>query len=558
MYVKVENTRLDYFRKNQETIRAELYQGILDTVDAGESCAANVGRRVILPPTYIGGPRDLKKRYLNAMTLVHEYGKPDLFVTMTCNVNWPEIKEQLGPGEEAQNRPDIVVRVFHGKLLSLKKQIMEKHIFGEVAAFIYVVEFQKRGLPHAHMLIILKPGSKIITPADFDRFVSAEIPRQENPALRALVLKHMMHGPCGQFNREYQCMKHKSSMGRCKYNYPKTFTAETTTNSDGYPEYRRRDDGQAAVVRKQTLDNRWVIPYNPFLLSLFDCHLNVEVCSTIQAVKYLYKYVYKGHDRISFNVIKGADPKPVDEIEQYQSGRWVSPCEAMWRLYGFELFETQPPVMVLPVHLQNMQTMRLHPDENLEAVVANEKRARTPLTEFFVENSKEGTEPLLYADFTKKYRWDKGQKRWFKRKIKLLVIGRVVFASPSEGERYFLRILLLHVRGPKSFKDLLTINGYTCATFQEAALKRHLIEEDNTVDLCLNEACEVQMPSALRHLFAIVLIFSQPKDPAELWTKYYCHLSEDFNRKFPNDPNKVSGNLRLRQLKYLWKLWGNH
>ncbi|XP_074306096.1 uncharacterized protein LOC141641325 [Silene latifolia] len=153
MYVKVENTRLDYFRKNQETIRAELYQGILDTVDAGESCGANVGRRVILPPTYICGPRDLKKRYLNAMSLVHEYGKPDLFVTMTCNVNWPEIKEQLGPGEEAQNRPDIVVRVFHGKLLSLKKQIMEKQIFGEVAALIYVVEFQKRGLPHAHIQI---------------------------------------------------------------------------------------------------------------------------------------------------------------------------------------------------------------------------------------------------------------------------------------------------------------------------------------------------------------------------------------------------------------------
>ncbi|XP_074306095.1 uncharacterized protein LOC141641324 [Silene latifolia] len=274
-------------------------------------------------------------------------------------------------------------------------------------------------------------------------------------------------------------------MGRGKYNYPKTFITETTTNSDGYPEYRRRDDGQAAVVRKQTLDNRWVIPYNPFLLSLFDCHLNVKVCSTIQAVKYLYKYVYKGHDRISFNVIISADPKPVDEIEQYQSGRWVSPCEAMWRLYGFELFETHPPVMVLPVHLQNMQTMRLHPEENLELVVANEKRARTPLTEFFVENSKEGTEPLLYADLTKKY------------------------------------------RGTKDRSD-------------EAALKRRLIEEDNTVDLCLNEACEVQMPSALRHLFAIVLIFSQPKDPAALWTKYYCHLSQDFNHKFPNDPNKVS------------------
>ncbi|XP_074293518.1 uncharacterized protein LOC141620583 [Silene latifolia] len=540
MYVKVENTRLDFFRNNQETIRAELYQGILDTVDAGECCAANVGRRVILPPTYIGGPRDMRKRYLNAMSLVQEYGKPDLFLTMTCNASWPEIKEQLGPGEEAQNRPDIVVRVFHAKLIALKKQIMEKHIFGEVAAFIYVVEFQKRGLPHAHMLLILKPAYKLNSPDTFDKFVSAEIPNSGYPTLRALVLKHMMHGPCGNFNPEYQCMKKKNSMGRCKYNYPKSFTDETTTNSDSYPEYRRRNDGQTAIVRKEKLDNRWVIPYNPYLLSMFDCHLNVEVCSTIEVVKYLYKYVYKGHDKISFNVVRSSDPKPVDEIEQYQSGRWVSPCEAMWRIYGFDLFETQPPVFVLPVHLQNMQSLRLNTEENLETVLANEKRARTPLTEFFAENSKEGDEQLTYGNFTKKYRWDKGQKRWFKRRTKLVVIGRIVFVSPSEGERYFLRILLLHVRGPKSFEDLRTVNGHTYTTFQEAALQRHLIEEDNTVDMCLTEACTVQMPCALRHLFAVLLIFCQPKDPADLWTKYYPHLSQDFQHKFPNEPNKVS------------------
>ncbi|XP_021770603.1 uncharacterized protein LOC110734763 [Chenopodium quinoa] len=70
MYVKLENTRLDFFRKNLQTIRDDLYQGLLDTIDCGENCAANVGRRIILPATFIGGPRDLKKRYLNAMSLV--------------------------------------------------------------------------------------------------------------------------------------------------------------------------------------------------------------------------------------------------------------------------------------------------------------------------------------------------------------------------------------------------------------------------------------------------------------------------------------------------------
>ncbi|XP_010669706.1 uncharacterized protein LOC104886876 [Beta vulgaris subsp. vulgaris] len=106
MYVKIENTRLDFSRYNQETIRADLYQGILDTLESGENSAANVGHRVILPPSFLGGPRDMKKRYLNAMSLVQRYGKPDLFIIMTCNVNWPEIKKELAVGEEAQNRPN--------------------------------------------------------------------------------------------------------------------------------------------------------------------------------------------------------------------------------------------------------------------------------------------------------------------------------------------------------------------------------------------------------------------------------------------------------------------
>ncbi|XP_074300734.1 uncharacterized protein LOC141632044 [Silene latifolia] len=233
MYVKIENTRLDYFRNNQETIRADLYQGILDTVGAGEHRAANIGKRVILPPTFLGGPRDMKKRYLNSMALVHRFGKPDLFVTMTCNANWPEIKDQLASGEEAQNRPDLVARVFRAKLLALKKQIVEKQIFGEVAAYVYVVEFQKRGLPHVHFLIILKDGYRLKCPADFDKFVSAEIPSMANPSLRKTVLKHMMHGPCGNLNPACSCMKHPNTLGRCKFNYPKPYTPDTIINGSG-------------------------------------------------------------------------------------------------------------------------------------------------------------------------------------------------------------------------------------------------------------------------------------------------------------------------------------
>ncbi|XP_021728384.1 uncharacterized protein LOC110695463 [Chenopodium quinoa] len=297
MYVKIENTWLDYFRNNQQSTRAELYQGILDSLDCGETVAHNVGRKVILPPTFIGGPRDMKKRYLNAMALA-----------------------ELAPGETAQDRPDLVARIFRAKFLLLKKEILGKQIFGEVAALVYVIEFQKRGLPHAHFLIILKSDWKMKCPADYDKYVCAEIPPVSNSNLRRTVLAHMMHGPCGVLNPECPCMRNKGGILSCKSKYPKQFSNETTYNKDGYPIYQRRDTGEQVKIRNTYLDNQWVIPYNPYLSSLFDCHLNVEVCSTIKAVKYLYKYVYKGHDRVSFNVVPGEN-NSVDEINQFQSGR---------------------------------------------------------------------------------------------------------------------------------------------------------------------------------------------------------------------------------------------
>ncbi|XP_021725783.1 uncharacterized protein LOC110692998 [Chenopodium quinoa] len=540
MYVKIENTRLDYFRHNQQTIRADLYQGILDSIESGETNSINVGRRVILPPTFIGGPRDMKRRYLNAMALVQRFGKPDLFLTITCNANWPEIKAELAPGETAQNRPELFARIFRSKLICLKKQIMKKQIFGKVAAMIYVIEFQKRGLPHAHFLIILKPDYKLKTPSDFDHFVSAELPPHSSPDLRKIIVRHMMHGPCGEANPKCACMVAKNdNSASCKYGYPKQFLEETTNHNDGYPVYKRQHTGESVRIRGSNLDNRWVIPYNPYLSALFDCHLNVEVCSSIQAVKYLYKYVYKGHDKVSFNVV-GEENQAVDEIQRFQSGRWVSPCEAAWRIFGFDLFEMHPPVQHLAVHLENMQTVQLRSHEQLDSVVLNERRSRTQLTEFFKANaaSPRGT-GYLYSEFIEHFRWDATAKAWFQRQNKKLVIGRLACVTPAEGERFFLRLLLGNVRSPKSFSDLRTVNGVLCATFHEAAIKRGLFEEDNVVYSCLSEAAEIQMPGALRRLFAAVLVFCAPSNPRTLWQHFYNDLSDDFRYTFPQNERQV-------------------
>ena len=217
MYIKVESSRLDYVRNNQKEIRADLYQGLMDSIQAGESRASAVGKRTVFPASFVSGGRNMKRRYMDAMALVQKYGKPDVFLTMTSNPKWDEITRELEPGQTPQDRPDLVVRVFRAKLEDLKKQLFEKHILGKVIAHVYVVEFQKRGLPHAHFLLIMSGRYKLTSAEQYDRIVSAELPdKKKYPELYNMVVKHMMHGLCGRLNGSCQCMRD----GKCRNNYP--------------------------------------------------------------------------------------------------------------------------------------------------------------------------------------------------------------------------------------------------------------------------------------------------------------------------------------------------
>ncbi|XP_059629828.1 uncharacterized protein LOC132272751 [Cornus florida] len=282
------------------------------------------------PSSFIGGHRDMRKRYYDAMCLVQRFGKPDLFITMTCNPDWNEIKEELKPGQLAQDRPDLTTRVFRAKLYDLKKQLFQKLIFGKVVAHVYVIEFQKRGLPHAHMLLIFESEHKITKADHYDKFVCAKITSEnENPTLYAKVVKHMMYGPYGDLNVKNACMRD----GKCKNHYPQQFNEQTIQGQDCYPIYRRIKDGPIVSVCNATLDNRWVVPYNPYLLQRYDCHINVEICSGLSAVKYLYKYIYKGHNRATVYLSNIDGDDIIDEIKDYQEARWVSPHEAMWRIF---------------------------------------------------------------------------------------------------------------------------------------------------------------------------------------------------------------------------------
>lgn len=294
------------------------------------------------------------------------------------------------------------MRVFKAKLEEMKTQLVEKSILGIVKAYTYVVEFQKRGLPHAHFLLIMNGKYKIACPEQYDRIISAELPDPlKYKELHTMIVKHMMHGPCGNLNRNFPCTMNRPS---CKNGYPRSFNATTITGKDSYPIYRRHDDGRTATVRKCELDNRWVVPYNPYLLRMFNCHINVEVCSSIKAVKYLFKYIYKGHDRASVSVNGVDNEGNIDEIRQYRNARWVTPHEALWRIYSFELSKIRPGVMQLQLHLPNMHMIAYQGEQDIEEVLNQDGVKKSMLTAYFETNRlHKEARSILYRDFPEHY-----------------------------------------------------------------------------------------------------------------------------------------------------------
>jgi len=218
---------------------------------------------------------------------------------MTCNFNnkWSETIEACKE-QEPWTRPDITCRVFYLKLNELKHDLFINDVLGIIISHIYVIEFQKRGLPHAHLLLILKECDKPRNADMYDKIICAESPDPKIlPNLYAAVTTHMIHGPCGHLNPKCVCMNKDTK--QCSKLFPKRFSNTTTDDSDSFATYIRRSPEAGGhtfhnVNTNVTLDNQWVVPHNPYLQLKYNCHINVEIRNSISSVKYLYKFVYKG------------------------------------------------------------------------------------------------------------------------------------------------------------------------------------------------------------------------------------------------------------------------
>ncbi|KZS03775.1 Uncharacterized protein APZ42_033417 [Daphnia magna] len=482
-YVKIEANRVKYIREHQAELHVVQYNGLLDYINnRAERENMTVGSYHVLPSSFIGSPRAIKQAYQDAMSICGKFGKP---------------------------------------------------VLGFATARIHVIEFQKRGLPHCHMLIWIDKHDAPATAKDVDETICAEIPdKTTHPRLYNIVMAHMIHGPCGSTNKQSPCMDGNI----CTKRFPKEFMAETIVNDNGFPTYRRRDTGVVHRLKRGhthfEVDNRWVVP-----------------------VKYIFKYVYKGYDCIKMDTKvetfqrEAGDVPTVewDEITSHLDARYVSAPEACWRIFKFPLSDRSHAICRLAVHLTREQSVFSLPGNEQQAAI-NAANKDTNLTAYFKLNSEDdNARQYFYREIPHHYVFMKKTNSWKPRCRRARIIGRLYTVGVRQVERHCLRLLLIDVKGETSFEHLQTVDGLQHATFKSAAIALNLLEDDRAWSTTMEDAAVFQMPAQLRQLYVDICLYCNPTDATTLFDANLNHLMANFIRS-GHDAN-VAKNLTLKWIQ---------
>ena len=493
-----------------------------------------IGRMYALPCSVMGSPLAQKKLIDDGMAVITCHGKPSYFVTMTANPKWPEVESMLralGPGHTAKDHPEIVCRAFHLRKLDLLKRIRAGlfSLDGGSPCYIQsVVEFQKRGLPHAHIIFRVS-GPQPTTSDVIDKFVSTKFASLEHsdPRLYGLLKDKMIH-TC----KTGRCRD--SDDAPCRKRFPMKPCDETHIDERGYTVYQR------------DVGDEYVIPYNAFLLDTYECHINVLVCVGAHVVKYLRKYLCK--PAVSTQVCF-QDESVWDE---WQRCRYVSYTEAIYRFLGFSINTCEPAVHVHSVHLPGQEKAILLHDREANDMMQMELGnllplrgkmptfhsdmldyfARPPDTPGWIFNS------LKYLPYLQAYEVVRGPRKrtcdlFFTdmnkhvvevRATRKPVVVRLFHVLSSNLELYSLKLLTGH-KSARSFVDYRTVQGVCYDSFFLAANAAGLIDDDEHSHCFREYVSSGSTPGELRYYFC--LLICQGASAATLFDAYFRELSDD-------------------------------
>ncbi|XP_074302122.1 uncharacterized protein LOC141633574 [Silene latifolia] len=229
------------------------------------------------------------------------------------------------------------------------------------------------------------------------------------------------------------------------------------------------------------------------------------------------------------------DPGRFDEIKRFYDCRYLSACEAAWRIFGFDIRYRTPAVERLQYHLPDEQPIVFHDDDWVDEVVENTSLGVSQFLNWMGCNNSTVEEmqvakELLYCEFPNKFVWKKKLRQWSLRK-KGFTIGKLVHVPPQCGELYFMRVMLNHVKGPKCFEDIRTVNHFVHPTFREACYALGLIGDDREYIAAINEAADWGSGFYLRNLFATLLFCGTLSMPSKVWDETWQLLSNDILRR---------------------------
>ncbi len=436
----------------------------------------------VLPANIIGSKPYMKKKWLQLVAIVSHRGAADIFLTITANDSWPELikilsqYENSSPVMNAQDvseyffkRFDACYDVIHGK----------KSVFGDVEYWWYRVESQNRGALHIHEMLWLKPGTMK------NDAIVAELPRgndEASKALREKVLKFQMHH-C----RPMKCYRNNKGqvIAECKNGFPAPLRTE-----EGYS-----DDGtRFEYIRRHPEDQR-VVPYNPYLLDVWNAHICVLKVTENGLERYLVKYAAKEEPTFGLAIVED------NQVKKYIESRVIGSPEACGILNSHPIVKSNMSVIYIDTNLPNDRVRVMKPSsdvhnqeddaEELFEPSAREHYMFRPVIPPFDDMSL----PVYLTEYSHaapnkipKYAENNclpTQDNMFVYKKNKALIPRTHFLTALDGERFYYQQLLWNIPFRDDTKLISPEN--VSKTYKEQCFIQGIFDEHDDLDVSFAE-----------------------------------------------------------------------
>jgi hypothetical protein len=466
--------------------------------DLGDSNLKEYGLRTFIPSSLTDSNEYWKEVATKCFTISTQFGAPTFFLTFTMNPYWADF-QALKRSDGQYSDSSMAALVFKSKIFALMKFIRSRKILGTVSAFVWRIEYQRRGLPHAHVLFWSDYNTADV--GAVEEVVNVHFPK-DSPFLgdQELVLDFR------NLIKTYQLHTHsprcRTATGACRYGYPHPAHEKSTIVGHSY-----------VFARSEGEEN--IVPHNPEILAAFRCHHCLEVIHSDQCIGYVLKYCSKNSDdgEVSLNHVlyEGRPVRPGEKLEHFAATRISSACECFAGICGFWRHHIKPAVEVLNIHLEGQKIVWACDQRDAEMKIDLPSR----LERYFGRPNDEKYDNLTYTDYYSQYNVVSRPGRNMDEDVCIPTHFVSMRKSPiicvlnsvriHNTELFALR-LLLRLYPARSWEELRARDGVLFDSHAEMVKYLGLVQNtDDEARIALNDALAMNRPpSEIRFLFAQV------------------------------------------------------